>query len=266
MDLNFDTERAEEMYANGKSTYKIAEELEPCRSKIRRYIRDYADVDLRGSANYNQKVNSKTFFQPTNEARYWIGFLMADGNVYDNTITINLQKRDRCHLEKFRKFIGTENELRKIETAERKQNQFGLTFTSRRIANDLKRHGVIPNKSSGTKVKKLEEDPNFWRGMIDGDGWISRPNKPPRITLYGIVPILEQYKKYCQDKVGTNASIIEKTHAYSFKLTGQMARDMIQHLYCNQNIALKRKELKGISHLISHDVYTGKFDVEEYRG
>jgi NUMOD3 motif len=56
-------------------------------------------------------LNESVFDNPNEEANYWIGFLMADGNVYiDNglpNIRLALAEKDVEHLEKYRKFMGS---------------------------------------------------------------------------------------------------------------------------------------------------------------
>lgn len=48
----------------------------------------------------------ETVFDTLNEnSRYWVGFLMADGSVTRNRLSLHLAARDVAHLRKLRRFL-----------------------------------------------------------------------------------------------------------------------------------------------------------------
>lgn len=65
--------------------------------KIKRYNKKerFADLDI--------------LLNDTYETYYWIGFIMADGNIINNRLRLRLSCKDKEHLEKFANFIGYKN-------------------------------------------------------------------------------------------------------------------------------------------------------------
>ena len=124
-------------------------------------------------------IDETVFDAITEQSAYWVGNLMADGNIYTGKtgnprIALTLAERDREHLVKFRKFLNCSNRiLLKISRLKGKiWNQYTLRFSSKRIAEKLIEFGVTARKSLTAKVIGLEDNKHFWRGVIDGDGYI----------------------------------------------------------------------------------------------
>ena len=122
-------------------------------------------------------MDETVFDTVTEESSYWIGNLMADGNVYTGKtgspqIALTATARDREHLVKFRKFLNCSNQIHlKITKVNRKVwIQYTLRFSSKRIASALMTYGVTAKKSLKVKATGLENNKHFWRGVIDGDG------------------------------------------------------------------------------------------------
>ena len=70
--------------------------------------------------NYHNelKFNNKVFDSiDTEEKAYWLGFLFADGSVSarDNQVELSLSSIDRGHLQKFRRFLESKNEVKAEE-------------------------------------------------------------------------------------------------------------------------------------------------------
>lgn len=51
------------------------------------------------------KINENYFENIDNKNKaYWLGFIAADGNVYGNKLSIELNSKDEGHLKIFRRF------------------------------------------------------------------------------------------------------------------------------------------------------------------
>jgi hypothetical protein len=106
--------------------------------------------------------------------------LLADGYVVNTREgcepQIGLQMTDRELVEKFRDFLGAENQVLEIAPrSEQHQPLYRVIVHSRRMADDLARYGIIPRKSLLTFLPILFPNlmPHLLRGICDGDGTIS---------------------------------------------------------------------------------------------
>ncbi|MGC1932695.1 MAG: hypothetical protein WA667_27290 [Candidatus Nitrosopolaris sp.] len=106
---------------------------------------------------------------------------MADGNIYtDKTgnprIALTLAAKEGGHLVKFGKFLNCSNQiLLKITKVNGKVwNQYTLRFSSKKIADRLIGFGITTRKSLRAEVVGLEDNKHFWRGVVDGDGYIKK--------------------------------------------------------------------------------------------
>lgn len=109
----------------------------------------------------------------TNDKAYWLGFIYADGCVYKNRLTIGLNKKDINHLYKFCDFIQYDRDKVKIIKS-------GLSIVyiiSKKLISDLYKYGIVPRKSyinlQPPNIDKRFEC-SFWRGVLDGDGWLTK--------------------------------------------------------------------------------------------
>ncbi len=121
----------------------------------------------------------------TSEKAYWLGFIMADGNVYkykDETgkiqFDIKIHQDDYSHLLKLARAIDFPED--KVQKGSRYRNQTKTFFCSlrsynKRFVDGLLKHEIIPNKIEHKKIPKLLKKifyPDFIRGFWDGDGSI----------------------------------------------------------------------------------------------
>lgn len=142
-------------------------------------LRDRGEtVRLPVDHNYFEKIDHQ-------DKAYWIGFLLADGGVFGNEITINLQARDYKHLKRFKTCLKSQHKLKKIISSFN-SHQYRFKFRSTKMVQDLSKWGVIPNKSLVVNMPKLPEKyvPHLVRGIFDGDGCISSYMRGNNIT-YG---------------------------------------------------------------------------------
>ena len=135
---------------------------------------------LKGNVFYFENIDSE-------EKAYWLGFIYADGWITkDGTLGIELKQDDFSHLEKFKKCLELEAEV-KFYT---KQSTFGEQKTARIsttckktfIPHLLKHFGSLDKTNFG-KLPKLPEPlmQHCLRGFFDGDGSLS--GKPKNDNL-----------------------------------------------------------------------------------
>jgi len=175
-----------ELYGSGLGTTKIGKQL-GVSSRAVRYLMKQSGIPLRRD-DFAKLVINDGFFDEidTPEKAYWLGILITDGNVSGTRITLNL--KDREHLVKFAEALGGGQTL--SIKAKHKQMEgrdvvcFNLQFRSKHMAGALSKYGVVPRKSATSYPWNgpAELMPHFWRGCVDGDGWITEI-KPGRFAI-----------------------------------------------------------------------------------
>lgn len=257
-----DYSQAIKEYKSGKSLSQIAKERHLCRHTLADRLRA-RDIPIRSSASYRERlINHEAFDILTDEAAYWIGFLMADGCVYQyHNITprvkLELAHRDIDILEKFKSFLSAEHDIRsRTASFSGKTARYDrLDFASQRIVDRLAHFGVLPQKTAREQVYHLENNRHFWRGVVDGDGSLTWSAGYPAFHLVGGQKLMEQFCEH----VAANLSIYTIPRNYKDRnvwtvcIYGQKASSLVGHLYSNQHIALKRKLVRARKFIAFYD-------------
>lgn len=198
-------------------------------------------------------LDENVFENPDEEGKYWIGFLMADGCIVKKANSYRIQLRiseiDLEHLVKYKNFLNSKHKINKVAGRKMKNGYItkpsvGLSFTSNKIAKDLKRFGITERKSQTAKVNFLENDISFWRGMVDGDGSIGIYNNKPNLQFYSAsYELALQFNNFIKSKIPTYGGNItnNKSGGYNVKLNSNQAIKLVKILYEDCSIALDRK-------------------------
>ena len=240
--------------SNLRSLTKLGEKYGIKRQTISKYLKQRGfDV-----INYQNRVriDDKAFDNMhTEEQYYWLGFMYADGNISStgNRIEVRLSIKDLSHLEKFRKFLKLETEIR---TGICNGNGFcHLSVRNKHLWETLNNLGCKPCKSLNLKfpnIKIFNNDKanilHFIRGYVDGDGCLSyyRHNNSIKteVTLVGTEQFLIRIKQLFGNKYGyiRNKSCVSwENKAYSLSFQGMVARKFARFLYEKATIYLERK-------------------------
>jgi len=166
----------------------LASKYSTCTATITRCVRKYG---IKPRHFKNHKFNENYFDKiDTEDKAYFLGFLYADG--YNNTeryyLSITLKWSDREILEKFRKYLGADNEVRFKITGDYKKCLF--IICGKHISKTLHDLGCPQKKSLILKFPTYDAVPkillkHFVRGYFDGDG------------CFGEYASKNGYKKYC---------------------------------------------------------------------
>lgn len=186
----------------------------------------------------------------TQEKAYWLGFNTADGSIKDTgrhyQISIMLKKEDENHLLKFLRDLDSNYKTRYI------RNYVYIDICSKKMVKDLKKMGLYPNKVQTVEpCKKMPDhlERHYWRGLFDGDGWITKYRKPNgyvkwEIGLSGNKSMLEGFRKFISKQVQSNASVRKKKTCYVIQYGGKwIPRGVAKVLYENATIYLSRKKV-----------------------
>lgn len=132
--------------------------------------------DTRGGQN--RVVNYNPFKRNRKDAQYWIGYLLADGNISSKKYSISVQSADIDHMLTYRDFVHHElkvyDRLNAAGTLMRT-----VLFGNYEVYHYLLSLGFTPNKSKTLQLK-IPLTGSILRGIFDGDGSVSQGR--PKIT------------------------------------------------------------------------------------
>jgi len=190
----------------------------------------------------------------TNEdAAYWIGFLMADGWVWRNRISVAVSGVDHGHIETYKRFLNSSHKIyvgsntRGFNTVEG-ATLTSLTVTSTKLVQALAYWGVVPRKSHIARaLQGIETNHHFWRGVVDGDGYIRTPVKNgrpyPTLGLVGSYDIVHQFRDFVLPHGdGQKCTVcLMKGRTWMGQLSGTFAVTVAHLLYDGCRTSLNRK-------------------------
>ena len=211
-------------------------------------IRNGIEIINQPRININQ---DETYFDiiDTEHKAYWLGFIFADGNIYKNQLSIEINEKDILLLEQFKKDLKLNS---KISIRHRKNTDMCcVRMVSAHLCESLSKYGIVENKTERTKhLPKIEEKllPHFLRGLIDGDGWITKDKKGN--YHIGFVTnhfsVCEDFKTYCNVILNGQATAKitykDKDKHPCFQIQSQKnVKQLATALYKDNTICLSRK-------------------------
>ncbi len=239
-------------YQDGKSIPKMEKELNCSQTAIETILRKN-NVEPRERTFYKKySVNTHFFDQiDTEEKAYWLGFITADGNVWDNNLQIGLGRKDRGHLEKFLKSIGSNIPIVDISHITKgKENPASfIRLSCKPMCESLKRLGVTERKS--LTIKPCDSVPenlirHYLRGMVDGDGHIAAGRGKNgkmnyRLSLCGTIDIVVFFRDFAYGLMDFKPDARKRNKIYEVTYCSTKAAIIASELYKNSSIWLDRK-------------------------
>lgn len=243
-------EELKQEYNKGYSQRKIAEKFNVNVTTVIGWFKE----EKIPTRKRKYKINENYFENiDSNEKAYWLGFFSADGYVHEERgeLTLELQEKDREHLEKFKNAINSNKPLMTILCGENKQFiHYRFVIRCRKMVNDLKKYNVYQRKSlTFIPPSNLEEKylPYWIIGYMDGDGCIADAKGRVRISFTGTKATLEFIKNYLK-----SSNIIRLEHrcnnTYQFSPEVDKCESFLkQYSYNNIPYALNRKKKRYAS-------------------
>jgi len=241
------------------------------------------DVALRISdSRKNYTLNNKVFDTLNEKSAYWLGFILADGNIitkkYSGRVRIELHEKDKEHIELFKSFLETDKEIqidtRKRGFVEKDITSYYISISDHNIIGRVLDYGIIPRKTYDFEGvhEDLKNNRHFWRGAVDGDGWISDREKSNKwksriiaIGLCGHKLTVEGFVDVVMHNIEVERNYEPKQaseHCWNFEVQQQTAYRIINLLYGDTNYGLKRK-VKKAHHILrtfeKKKLYTPQF-------
>jgi len=208
----------------------------------------------------------------TEEKAYWLGFIMADGSIYYRKLKSGILSlyglkfglTDKEVMDKFKIFLGLGEETKYYVLNQPKcQPVYYLSVNCHKMARDLEKHGVIPNKINRTKIPDLKDEfiRHFIRGYFDGDGCIHLRDKKRKdnsirkdaavIITSCSTKILKQIEEISKEKniVKQNKKYLRFPKEYNgkknvpyFVITKRVnAVDFLNFIYKDSTVYMERK-------------------------
>lgn len=232
------TERIAREYQQGSSTMDIAEKYGVSDVAVSNRLRlGGHSVRESGWASRKYPIRHDAFSSMSDvRAAYWAGFLMADGCISSaGRITLALADCDVHHIAAWLDFLGCPH-----RPIQRPLGKARAQVSSRMLTRDLAQHGIVVRKTTAgvPASRELAAKPDFWRGMIDGDGTIMPPRGKhgPSLGLVGSHVVMEQYSEFLARHVlnGYRPKVLrvpDTSVIYQVKIEGVRARMAIQILW-----------------------------------
>lgn len=202
----------------GLSSHVIATQIERANWTVLDVLRRRGVEKRSPSRKRGYEVRDDFFREiDTDDKAYWLGFLAADGCVYQNAgqyrneVCVGLSRVDRLHLDKLREAVGgpAVREFTDKDGCEKSE----LRWSSPAMVADLAKQGVSPRKSLTMEpwAGPPEMLPAFYRGLIDGDGWWTHKPRDRKRADYqtGLVatrPVATAFRKFVRDRTGAKPS------------------------------------------------------------
>jgi len=242
-----------ELYEQGLSGSVIAEKYGVHNTTIYRALKkmglDTSDYNTTGHRKLQLDENAFDVIDASEKA-YWLGFLMADGNITKHTLQVGVKKNDEVHLYKMLKFLGSDQQPKHWSH----KDFMHLRITSKHLVRGLIDKGCVPKKSLIAKYPTEDKMPvrynrHFIRGYFDGDGCIMKQKRWNTATFSIASGSIEMLKDIEQAIGG----IVERfSWESNKKQTGYQIRtskrdnlvSLYHYLYDNATIYLDRKKAK----------------------
>lgn len=255
-------------YNSGISMDEITKKYHHDKNTLKKYFQEHnIDIKIRNQSealtcSFKVKeandlkrkyyVKDEYFAQQNSKMAYFLGFLMADGNISktNNRIQVCLSELDSEFLNLFYNEIGGAP-IAHYTVKGGTQEICRWECISRKIKDDLISFDVIPQKTGFAKIPtKLKKEfyPDFIRGYFDGDGsiWIE---KKTGAVGFGMVShnieILEQIVDYFEEQGIPRVNIRTDNRCninYCFKYRKKASEKIYQLLYYdNECFRMKRK-------------------------
>lgn len=225
-----------ELCKNEKTINEITEILGVTRRTITNYKKT---TNVSPKSDKRKPKLDVDFFKKIDaeEKAYILGFIFADGYIESNnrTLTININKKDIAFLERVKKEMKCENEIRKSST----KGCVRLHLSSIELVNDVSKFGIVKNKTFSLKLPELQSElhRHFLRGYFDGDGYIG---KHQCVLVVGSESFLTELTDYIKNKFGQEV-YTQKMGNYYRMVFGRKNHEIIKWMYEGNNISLERK-------------------------
>ena len=244
-------------YKKGRTQKDIAEELGTYNTTVRRILKR-ENVEVFGNDRQQAIVIHNPFLDLNDdETLYWLGYLIADGNVSFSRNRINISSnKDPEHLKKYIRFLNAPVKLNKYLNKKYDCWEYSVNFANKTVKQYLINLGITPRKSLDIQINFPVSYP-LLRGVIDGDGHIRKfnENRSGIELASGSFCFLQQIESFLKrDNIYSYIKQI-KPNLWILRITHKNeVIKLIHKLYNNASVFLERKKQNIGSALWKHNV------------
>ena len=227
---------------------EIANRFSMSASGIAKILKSQGVVIENGNTRIANRYAVSDYFERNTEgSAYFYGLMLADGCMTGRgkRLVIELQSDDAPILETMRSELNLPNPVSHTTRKNDLTKASQLSFTVDGIYESFTKLGYTAKKSTFEFAPdRFLSNRHFWRGLIDGDGSISKTeSKNRRVYLCGSKKLCDQFLTYCQSvnpSINTSTALM-KGNLYRVSITGVKAATVLNELYSNSNFKLDRK-------------------------
>jgi DNA-binding CsgD family transcriptional regulator len=211
-------ERIVDLYINKGLTTAEAGEILNCDEKTIYDRLTRAGYSIRPRGTTVNTLLNHNYFNINNldkKAMYWIGFIVGDGSIYGDTLSIYQRLKYKNLLTEFKNDLQISSNIYikvskspNFEKTGTMCNSGTVKLTSSSIILDLKKYGIKENKSKvGGKLNINKYKNCFLLGLLDSDGWVGLSNGRYSIGWCGHEDHIIEVQKILKDDLGISLNI-----------------------------------------------------------
>lgn len=225
------------LYQEGHSSYKIAKILNVCKSSVINIL-SRRGVPRRPIGHHKKKHTFDTDFFLNLEGKqaYWLGFLYADGCIFDNKMMLGLSRKDEGHLKKFKQDIKATHPILRTEWYSKKYSKTYKTsrfnIYSKSLCDSLRKIGCNERKSLTLTFPTLIPEASlshFMRGYFDGDGGITAKTRV--FSIIGTHAFLSKYLEILNKFCGLEKTTLTKATSCEMYYILYYGRENLRPIY-----------------------------------
>lgn len=258
IDLNLYLDDILTRYSSGEGLTSIARSYDVYEQRIRNLVTKHT-----GSTPKKPYAGDPDYFKviDTHLKAYFLGFIAGDGCITGvrKTLTITLNSKDVCVLEKFCEEIGSERGPYDLGM----KNQVRFTHTSKGMSDNLETYGIGPRKSL-TMEDFISKVPEQYRnsailGLFDADGSFTVRDVPYKTTSHR----KQAVQIRCTEPVAL--AIVRESHVTSYHLSTRDAIPNIAISSLNNCVRFYKYIYKDCPFFLSrkHDKFLSTLDLAQ---
>lgn len=235
-----------DLYHSKKSVREIQDITQISVSSIIKYLDNpRTKIEAFSTPEYRAKsksgLNHYVFDSVTKESAYALGLIITDGSVDQSGYRISYHSKDDELIQIMKHIFNLTG------SSYTSKSGTSLRFNSKYMVNSIAQYGVYPNKTFTMKMPVLKDKyyPHFFRGVVDGDGYIGLPRKTNILVsiVSGSELFLEESRKYIADNLGIKVSCRKNKRGISIlEMHGKNAREFCNFIYQDsEGMRLSRK-------------------------